>query len=534
MGGLAFELFKAMHVNFSERKMKVPLFLKLLLGLCVALFLSLSSVSFADSPSKKVDVEKSSAEKSPETKKSESAHPEPSESAHPEPKSSDASDDTKTPPTTREANNPDRNVAPGAPSAPQPGAPKAVKESLVVKSPITSNNTESSTNKFLKNSSNLKSYLAGNSYTKVTTTGTIKSFTQPKNGSVVNVSGELRFTPDAKFKGLTSFTYTSVNAAGETEIHEVQITVENKAPLLMSALESPTKSEEAAWTTTDKSLTFTSLDPNGDPYKVKIGVPNKDVRVNLSGGKLTMAAPQGFSGNVDVDITAADNDNGITVITARFVVNPAAATGTSLLTVSKELHVQSGLNQMFEFASIVSFKKSANATGLALAVNGIDQGYQSDHDAKVVLPEPVGTKDNLMMKMLGNDSTESKSVKVPVTVALGVPVAHVNFDNDSWALTAGARMILDELAAAAAHLNVSAFDLVGHADANIGKNTNQTLSDKRAAVVKAYLLAAMKAEKISGVTLKVAGKSDSRPVASNKSAGGLAQNRRVDISLPTP
>ena len=53
-------------------------------------------------------------------------------------------------------------------------------------------------------------------------------------------------------------------------------------------------------------------------------------------------------------------------------------------------------------------------------------------------------------------------------------------------------------------------------------------------MVKAYLLAAMKAEKISGVTLKVAGKSDSQPVASNKSAGGLAQNRRVDISLPTP
>ena len=362
----------------------------------------------------------------------------------------------------------------------------------------------------------------------------MKSFTPSKNGKLEIISNELRFTPETKFKGTSTIDYVTINSAGDSESHEVQVYVENKEPILISSLYDPLKSDDVAWTTTDKSLTFTSLDPNGDPYKVKIGVPNKDVRVNLSGGKLTMAAPQGFSGNVDVDITAADNDNGTTVITARFVVNPAAATGTSLLTVTKELHVQSGLNQMFEFASIVSFKKSANATGLALAVNGIDQGYQSDHNAKVVLPEPVGTKDNLMMKMLGNDSTESKSVKVPVTVASGVPVAHVNFDNDSWALTAGARTILDELAAAAAHLNVSAFDLVGHADANIGKNANQTLSDKRATAVKAYLLAAMKADGMSGVTLKVAGKSDSQPITSNKSAGGLAQNRRVDISLPTP
>ena len=428
----------------------------------------------------------------------------------------------------------DRNVVTGPTTPSGSSGSKTFKQSITVKAPNTSTSALNSNNKSLKNSSNYKSYLAGNTYTKVASSGAVKSFTQPKNGSLEFVSGELRFTPDSKFKGLTTFTYTSVNAAGETEVHEVQINVENKAPILISALYSSTKTDEETWTTSASSLNFSSLDPNGDPVKIKVGTPNKEVRVSLTNGKLTLSAPREFSGHVDVDVTATDNDNGVGVVTARFVVNPKEASGTSLLTVTKELHLQSGLNKMFEFQSIVSFKKSSNAIGLALAVNGVDQGNQNDHNAIVVLPEPVGTKDNLQMKMLGNDSTASKSVKVPVKVATGVPVAHVNFDNDSWALTKGARAVLDELAATAAHLNLGAFDLVGHADANIGKNANQSLSDKRASAVKAYLATAMKANGATNLHLSTSGKSDAQPVASNKSTAGLAQNRRVDISLPTP
>ena len=314
----------------------------------------------------------------------------------------------------------------------------------------------------------------------------------------------------------------------------MQIYVENKAPILISALSSDSKSEQEAWTTSEKSLTFSSLDPNGDPFKVKVGTPNKTgVRVALTGGTLKLAAPRTFSGHVDVLLSATDNDNGVTELYARFIVNPAEPTGTSLLTVTKELHIQSGLNHMYEFESIVNFKKSLNATGASLVVNGVNQGNQNDHNAKIVLPEPVGVKDLILLKMTGNDSTESKAVKIPVSVQLGAPIARVNFDNDSWALTKGAKAILNELAATAAHLNVTAFDLFGHADANKGKNPNQTLSDKRAAAVKSYLLAAMKREGLSAVALTAKGESDAAPIASNKSAKGLATNRRVDILLPT-
>ena len=591
---------------------QISLFLKVLLGLSIAAFLSLGTTSFADSTedkksieksesekkdSEKKDSEKSESEKSDEDKESNDSHSEDGLSdaekarlaaeaaaaekarleaeaaaaekarlAAEEAAKKAAADEATRIAAAEEAakkaaadeaarlaaeKDKEKKELPGnieqldsnksteqSGAAPQATSkevsePRRNTSAIIVKSPITSNDQESSGNKYLKNGNNVKNYMAGPKYTKIPTSGKIQSFTQAKNGSMELVSGELRFTPDPKFKGYTKFTYTSINEAGETEINEVTIFVENKAPLLMSALSDPNKSEQESWITAAKSLSFSSLDPNGDPYKVKIGTPNKaNVRVTLTGNKLTLSAPRDFSGHVETAITASDNDNGVTVINAIFVVNPAEPTASSLLTVTKELHLKSGLNQMFEFQTLVSFKKSPGSIAAGLSVNGINQGNQGDHGAIIPLSEPVGPKDLILLKMLGNDSTESKAVKVPLNVALGAPVARVNFDNDSWALTTGAKAILNELAKTAAHLNVTAFDLFGHADANIGKNSNQTLSDKRAAAVKSYLLAQMRKEGLTGVSLTTQGGSDLQPIASNKSAQGLAENRRVDITLP--
>ena len=566
---------------------QISLFLKVLLGLSIAAFLSLGTTSFADSTEDKKSIEKSESEKKDSEKKDSEksdSHEdskesdeskdsdEDKESSDSDSKSSIDSDDQKpTPPATSTPTPPATSTpTPPATSTPTPPAtstpttdpeptptpserartnnepsptaqpstrstsePRRNTSAIIVKSPITSNDQESSGNKYLKNGNNVKNYMAGPKYTKIPTSGKIQSFTQAKNGSMELVSGELRFTPDPKFKGYTKFTYTSINDAGETEINEVTIFVENKAPLLMSALSDPNKSEQESWITTAKSLSFSSLDPNGDPYKVKIGTPNKaNVRVTLTGNKLTLSAPRDFSGHVETAITASDNDNGVTVINAIFVVNPAEPTASSLLTVTKELHLKSGLNQMFEFQTLVSFKKSPGSIDSKLTVNGVNQGNQDDHGAIIPLSEPVGSKDLVLLAMLGNDLTESKAVKVPLKVDRGAPVARVNFDNDSWALTSGAKAILNELAKTAAHLNVTAFDLFGHADANIGKNTNQTLSDKRAAAVKSYLLAQMRKEGLTGVSLTTQGSADLQPIASNKSAQGLAENRRVDITLP--
>ena len=66
----------------------------------------------------------------------------------------------------------------------------------------------------------------------------------------------------------------------------------------------------------------------------------------------------------------------------------------------------------------------------------------------------------------------------------------------------------------------------GHTD-NVGKDDyNQTLSDKRAASVKAYLVS----KGIAEDRLTSAGYGEGKPVADNKTVAGRAQNRRVEMA----
>ena len=65
----------------------------------------------------------------------------------------------------------------------------------------------------------------------------------------------------------------------------------------------------------------------------------------------------------------------------------------------------------------------------------------------------------------------------------------------------------------------------GHTD-NTGRVAfNQTLSEKRAAAVKAYIVA----KGVSGDRLQAKGFGPSKPIATNKTLAGRALNRRVEF-----
>jgi len=69
--------------------------------------------------------------------------------------------------------------------------------------------------------------------------------------------------------------------------------------------------------------------------------------------------------------------------------------------------------------------------------------------------------------------------------------------------------------------------VTGHTDSTGAKAANEALSKRRAESVKAYLV-----EKgLNGERIVTKGVGDSQPVASNKTAAGRAQNRRVDIDI---
>ncbi len=73
----------------------------------------------------------------------------------------------------------------------------------------------------------------------------------------------------------------------------------------------------------------------------------------------------------------------------------------------------------------------------------------------------------------------------------------------------------------------SNFMIEGHTDSDGSNELNQSLSENRAAAVRNYLV-----EKgINADRLKSTGYGETKPIASNKTAKGKAENRRVEVSL---
>jgi OOP family OmpA-OmpF porin len=80
-----------------------------------------------------------------------------------------------------------------------------------------------------------------------------------------------------------------------------------------------------------------------------------------------------------------------------------------------------------------------------------------------------------------------------------------------------------------AGMSVGDIDVVGHTDSRGSRGYNQSLSERRAMAVKAYL----GDNGIDSGIIDATGMGENQPVASNSSDAGRAQNRRVEIHVGT-
>lgn len=101
------------------------------------------------------------------------------------------------------------------------------------------------------------------------------------------------------------------------------------------------------------------------------------------------------------------------------------------------------------------------------------------------------------------------------------------FDFDKAVLKPDGKAKLDDLTSKLQGVNLEVIIAVGHTDAIGGDGYNQKLSVRRAEAVKAYLVS----KGIEGNRVYTEGKGKSQPVASNKTTGGRAQNRRVEVEV---
>lgn len=105
--------------------------------------------------------------------------------------------------------------------------------------------------------------------------------------------------------------------------------------------------------------------------------------------------------------------------------------------------------------------------------------------------------------------------------------ANTLFDFDKSVVKPEGRTVLDRLVDRAKELNLEVIIAVGHTDWTGTDAYNQKLSERRAAAVKAYLVS----KGIPAGKIYTEGKGEARPVASNKTREGRAQNRRVEVEL---
>ncbi len=106
----------------------------------------------------------------------------------------------------------------------------------------------------------------------------------------------------------------------------------------------------------------------------------------------------------------------------------------------------------------------------------------------------------------------------------------VNFDTDKWNIRTDAKPILDEAASTLKENTDVNVSVEGHTDSRASDAHNQKLSERRADSVADYL------EKggVGKSRLSTIGYGESQPVASNDTADGMQQNRRVELRITNP
>lgn len=103
----------------------------------------------------------------------------------------------------------------------------------------------------------------------------------------------------------------------------------------------------------------------------------------------------------------------------------------------------------------------------------------------------------------------------------------VNFDTDKSTIRPDARVILDEAVSTLKAEGEVSIVVEGHTDSRASDTYNEALSERRAQAVADYL----ESRGIAKSRIQTEGFGESKPVATNDTAEGRAQNRRVELRV---
>jgi outer membrane protein OmpA-like peptidoglycan-associated protein len=104
---------------------------------------------------------------------------------------------------------------------------------------------------------------------------------------------------------------------------------------------------------------------------------------------------------------------------------------------------------------------------------------------------------------------------------------NITFAVDSVDINAGFYEVLDSVTLVLNEFDKTLVEVAGHTDSTGSDQYNQSLSQRRAGSVAAYL----RSREVLADRLIEVGAGESRPIATNDTPQGRRQNRRVEITL---
>lgn len=116
--------------------------------------------------------------------------------------------------------------------------------------------------------------------------------------------------------------------------------------------------------------------------------------------------------------------------------------------------------------------------------------------------------------------------RVGDNITLNMP-GNITFATDSADLSSDFYDVLNSVSTVLNEYNKTVVEVAGHTDSTGSDAYNQSLSERRAASVAAYL----KSQKIMPERVITVGMGESRPVADNATSEGRQSNRRVELTL---
>ncbi|WP_405198558.1 tandem-95 repeat protein [Christiangramia sp. LLG6405-1] len=147
----------------------------------------------------------------------------------------------------------------------------------------------------------------------------INDFTQPANGTVTLVDGELVYTPNTDFTGTDTFEYT-ITDGDQTDTATVTVTVTpvNDAPVAL---------DDDASTSEDTPIEIAVLnndsDPDNDPLSVtETTQPENGTVVINNDGTVTYTPNENFNGEDTFEYTISDGNGGTDTATVTVTVAP--------------------------------------------------------------------------------------------------------------------------------------------------------------------------------------------------------------------